>query len=290
MPAPNLFLIGTTKGGSSTLAFHLASHPQIGMAAKEPNIFNQPDVEACRARLAAFSQKPLNGQWILDGSVSYAQHPKYSGVPQHIRALCPPDALRFVYMIRNPVDRIISDYFWHRERFGEDRPLREACTPVSVYLLTSRYDVQIRQFLDCFDAAQFRVIKHETYFANIPSEFADLCRWLEISDDHTPDVMLKRGATRKDVTRTSRFPLINRMLRANPGLKQAILSRIPQRTQKKLSQSLSKTVHRPQITAADRRFLLDQLSDSITGTERLTGLDLSDWRVIPSARDETADE
>lgn len=278
MSDPNLFLIGAAKGGSSTLAFHLASHPEVGMAAKEPNIFNQPTLEACRARLEAFRARGLDRRWVLDGSVNYSQHPKYPGVPGHIAALTDPASVRILYMLRHPVDRAISHYFWHRERFGEDRPITAACTPDSTYIVASRYDVQIRQYLDVFPAAQMRCLKHDTYFADVRGEFADLCRWLGIADDHVPDLELRRGATRKDVTRTSRFPLVNRLLRASPGLKRALAARIPQKYQKKIARGLSRPVARPEVTAAERRFLLDQFAESLAETEKLTGLDLSDWR------------
>ncbi len=278
MAHPNLFLIGAAKGGSSTLAYQLASHPEIGMAAKEPNIFNQPDLDACRARLAKYDDNGLDQRWVLDGSVNYSQYPKFTNVPQNIQALTDPDAIRFVYMMRNPVDRAISQYFWRRERFGEDRPLEEACAPTSVYVMSSRYDLQIDQYLAVFAPAQLFFVKHESYYANVAEEYAALCRWLGVSDTHQPDVALRRGATRKDQTRTSRFPLLNRALRASPRLRKELTSRVPYKYQKKLSQALSVTAPRPEITADQRRFLLTHFTESIDRTEALTGLDLSDWR------------
>ena len=93
--------------------------------------------------------------------------------------------------------------------------------------MTSRYDVQIEHYLKHFPIEQFFFVKHETYFKEVASGFADLCAWLDISVDHVPDVSLKRGATSKKHTRTSRFPLVNLALRMFPGLKRQLTSRVP---------------------------------------------------------------
>lgn len=281
MAYPNLFLIGAAKAGSSTLAFQLKSHPDIGMAAKEPNIFNQSDLTACRARLESFARTKLPQRWVLDASVNYSQYPKFEHVPYHIAALTEPGAVRFAYMMRNPIDRAISQYFWRRERFGENRPLEEAMAADSVYVMSSRYDIQIRKYLEHFSADQFYFVKHESYYQDVAAAYAALCRWLGITDTHAPDVEMNRGATQKDTTKDARFPLINQMYRNSATLRKMVTA-LPQDIQSKLSGSMSKTIKREPVTSEQRRFILDRLGDSIPETENLTGFDLSDWADIAS--------
>lgn len=278
MSHPNLFLIGAAKGGSSTLALHLANHPEIGMAAKEPNIFNRETVADCKARLDEFTQGGLDQRWRLDGSVNYSQYPKFTGVPGHIAALTDPKQVRFIYILRDPVDRAISQYFWRRERFGEERSFDAATDPDSVYVMSGRYDLQIRQYIDHFSLDQFYFVKHDDYFADPANGYAKLCRWLDISDAHQPDVTLRRGSTAKNVTRGARFPLINRILRASPGIRKQITGLLPMRVQRKLSGLMTKPVAREEITAAQRLRLQSAFIPSIKATEDLTGLDLSNWR------------
>jgi hypothetical protein len=278
MSSPNLFLIGAPESGSTTLAAHLGSHPDIAMRTKEPNILNAPDLETCRQRLANYADSTLTQRWIMDGSVNYSQYPKFRDVPQHINALSDGSRLRFIYMLRNPVDRTISQYFWRREHFGEERPFEKACTPESVYIMSSRYDVQIQKYLEVFRPDQFYFIKHDTYFEDVSHAFSDLYRWLEIDDTHAPDVNLQAAATSKGQTRAARFPLFNRLLRASPGLRRQITSKLPYHRQQKLAQVLSKPARRPEITPQQRRFVWTHLQDTVAKTETLTKLDPSDWR------------
>jgi hypothetical protein len=282
MSHPNLFLIGTAKGGSSTLAFHLASHPEIGMATKEPNIFNCDTVADCKARLDEFAQGGLDQRWRLDGSVNYSQYPKFTGVPGHIAALTDPKQARFIYIMRNPVDRAISQYFWRRERFGEERSFDAATDADSVYVMSGRYDLQIRQYMDHFSLDQFYFVKHDDYFADTAVAYADICRWLDISDAHHPDVTQQRGSTKKSITRGARFPFINRIVRASPKLRRQITQRLPIQAQRKLSGLLTKPVAREEITQEQRRRLQDAFIPSIKATEDLTGLDLSNWQQVDS--------
>lgn len=280
---PNLFLIGTAKGGSTTLAYQLTSHPEITFASeKEPNIFNGTDPDACRARLtkamdsvATVARAP---RYILDASVNYSQFPKEQNIPAHIAEICGTDAPRFLYMLRNPVDRAVSQYFWRCERYGEDRSIREAITPESQYVMSSRYDLQIEQYLAHFPATHLKVILHDDYFADVAKGFGAICRWLDLDDSHRPDQNLHRGATRKDTTRAARFPALNRLVRSSARLRGLMKTLLPHEQQLKLTQMLSREVPRETLDPKCRAEMVGWFADSITHTEELTGHDLSSWR------------
>jgi len=110
-PRPNLFVIGAMKSGTSSLHATLAAHPQIFMCRKkEPDYF----IEQCnwsrgeRWYLSLFARagdKPIIGE----SSTGYTQAPRFHGVPQRIRGFR-PDA-RFVYIMRDPIERTISHYW-----------------------------------------------------------------------------------------------------------------------------------------------------------------------------------
>lgn len=280
---PNLFLIGAAKGGSTTFASHLKDHPDIAFfTGKEPNLFNEPSPEACRARLQERLENrktPLpEVSYLLDASVNYSQYPKFSNVPANIAEICGRESPRFLYMMRNPVDRAISQYFWRRERYAEDIPPEEALDPDSQYVQSSRYDLQIERYLSIFSKAQFRFLDFDSYYADVAGEYAAVCRWLGIDDTHLPKLDLHRGATNKKTTRSSRFPLVNRIARSSPALRRIAKSLLPYKHQLQFTQALSKSVPREDIAPEVRARLADGFADSIARTEALTGLDLSAWK------------
>lgn len=276
---PNLFLIGAAKGGSSSFAFHLTDHPDIAfISEKEPNFFNQETVEICRQRLHDKAHLVPDTRYVLDASVNYSQYPKFKGVPQHIADICGLEAPRFLYMMRNPVERAISQYFWRQERYGEERSIEEAITPGSQYVLSSCYDLQIEQYLAVFPAEHFRFMIFERYYADVAGEYAATCRWLGISDTHQPNATRVKGATNKQFSRQSRFPALNRFVRSSNTARRLVKSLLPHKRQLQLTQALSKKAPREEVSLQTRTHLARLFAESIARTETLTGQDLSAWK------------
>lgn len=277
---PNLFLIGAQKGGSSTLARHLVAHPDVRFySIKEPHFFRGARVGDCIAALQAQPSPETGEAYFLDASVDYARFPLVPHVARNICEICGPQDPRFIYILRNPLDRAVSEYFWKRERYGEYRPIEEALSATSQYVATSRYDLQIAQYLEHFDRASFHFVKFDDYFADINAGYADLCAWLKIAIVPVADRDVVRGATDKAMTKEARFRALNRIAYASPRLRAALKSALPHRVLRRVTSLLSKPVNREAIPAALRARARDQFfGDSIANTERLTGLDLSDWK------------
>ena len=177
---PRLFLIGAQKCATTFLADCLADHPQIELAApKEPDFFTRNyarGLEWYRARFANSGAAVL-----LDASVSYTVAPRaperdnpLSGVPERIRAHAPE--ARFVYIVRDPVQRVHSAY-WHAVAAGhEDRPFRQAIAEDPWYLNASRYHHQVQRYLDVFPADRLLILDMHETIADPAAAVARVCR------------------------------------------------------------------------------------------------------------------
>jgi len=152
------FLVGAQKCGTTTLADMLARHPDIALSEpKEPQYYWS---EFGRGRGWYEARFPADGAVRLDASTSYTMaHPGHLAgeaewpVPARIASDHPQ--ARFVYIVRDPVDRAVSAY-WHRTRSGrETRRPEEALTATSRYAAVSRYRAQIALFLRLFDLDRF---------------------------------------------------------------------------------------------------------------------------------------
>ncbi|MBI1184023.1 sulfotransferase [bacterium] len=119
---PQFIIIGAQKGGSSALYKFLCEHPQVQRAfVKEPHYFtgqfHQKSLKWYKA------QFPLSKSGIITGeaSPSYCTHPL---APQRIKSVVPQAKL--IFIVRNPVERAVSNYF-HSVRYGvEPLPIEEA--------------------------------------------------------------------------------------------------------------------------------------------------------------------
>jgi hypothetical protein len=167
MTLPNLFVIGAAKAGTTSLHFYLDQHPEIQMSAvKEPNFFSGPangnGYPLGRVSELADYEALFDADHAVRGeaSVGYSNYPRREGVPVAIRALIPTP--KFVYMVRDPVARTISQYQYRVAMEGERRPLSEALSdladPFSVYLCPSRYATQLELYLREFHQESILII------------------------------------------------------------------------------------------------------------------------------------
>ncbi len=81
-------------------------------------------------------------------------------MPQRIRATVAE--ARFIYLVRDPLDRAVAHWRQHVADGKEARPLAEALgdweRDDSLYLCPSRYATQLRCYLECFDGDRILVL------------------------------------------------------------------------------------------------------------------------------------
>ena len=112
---PTFFVIGAAKAGTTSLHGYLDRHPQVQMSAvKEPRFFvaDADDEVASSGRVAdrdayeaLFDPAAAHRG---ESSTSYSLFPLYRAIPARIRAAVP--GARFVYVVRDPVERAVSHY------------------------------------------------------------------------------------------------------------------------------------------------------------------------------------
>lgn len=172
--APAVYLIGAQKAGTSSLAYWLAQHDRICVSQpKEPDFFTGNWSKGWGWYKGCFPNR--GDRILLDASPSYSMAPLpgtlsaadyerslLKDVPRRIFD-ARPDA-KFIYILRDPVERAYSAY-WHARRSGEEtRPLEKAITATSMYIRTSSYAHQIKHFQAYFQAERFLFI-----------DFGELC-------------------------------------------------------------------------------------------------------------------
>lgn len=166
---PNLFIIGAAKSGTTSLHYYLDQHPEVHMSReKEPAFFaavgdiaHRRGVVTDPARYQALFASPLPVRG--EASVTYSFWPHPAGVPERIRKAAPE--ARFIYLVRDPVDRLLSHYR-HRVVLGEEtRALAEVMSDPDEarerYVTASSYATQLEQYWRHFDDDRVLVLDHE---------------------------------------------------------------------------------------------------------------------------------
>ena len=125
---PNLFIAGAAKSGTSSLHNYLHQHPNIFMSEdKEPHFFSHsfssvgPDPKCQEEYLRLFSnteQYSFRGE----SSTGYMVFPNVvENIQKNLK-----NTPKFIFLLRNPIERAYSHYWWLRGRGVESRSLREA--------------------------------------------------------------------------------------------------------------------------------------------------------------------
>jgi hypothetical protein len=194
---PDFIIIGTQRGGTTSLYRYLTAHPEIGQASrKEVHFFDRYYDKGIDWYLAHF---PLRGEFPVVGEASpfYLFHPE---APARILAAMPQ--AKFIVLLRNPVDRAYSQYhmkverqletlsFWEAierepERLaGSDDPLDPAWRHHS-YLARGVYVDQLARWFALFRRDQFLIIKSEEFYGEPERVLHQTQRFLGLPV-HTP--------------------------------------------------------------------------------------------------------
>lgn len=160
---PNLIVIGAAKCGTTSIHKYLDQHPDVFMAEardaplKEMRYFWRDDWRDRRAWYESHfeTEHSVRGE-ATPAYSAFAFHP---GVPERIHELV-PDA-KLIYLVRDPIDRIISH--WVQCRADADgtpfkRYMRDYARPDNRIVCPSRYWTQIQRYLLFFDASQMMVV------------------------------------------------------------------------------------------------------------------------------------
>ena len=102
---------------------------------------------------------------IGESSTNYTKLPICTNVVEKIWAFN-PDA-RFIYLMRNPVDRVISHY-WHGVKYGDER--NDALTAIrqkQEYTCFSDYATQLEPYIERFGLDKVYTLTFESLICSI---------------------------------------------------------------------------------------------------------------------------
>jgi hypothetical protein len=277
---PQAYLIGAQKAGTSSLAFLLQQHPEISLShPKETHYFTSNfdnGLEWYRSRFTI-----LGDEVLLDASTSYTManlDPSRNfgikkDVAGRIRSL--REDAKFIYLLRDPVERTISAY-WHSVRFGsERRPLRDAIVENPAYVWTGQYHKQLQKFLEHFDLSAFLLLDFRELERDPAAMARKVVRFLGLSDADVPFDLREPKNRGFQLTKLGRT--VGRMLGGDPAFyKSAQLVRgvVPAYLYK-WTRYLLITDLEP-IAAADREWLQERFREDDEELRKLTGISLLD--------------
>ena len=280
MPSlPNLLIIGAAKAGTTSLHAYLALHPQVFMSRhKELQFFNRDD---WRDRVAWYRDQfpttlPVRGE----SSPGYSMHPWFPSVPERASELV-PDA-RIVYLVRDPVERLVAQYVENYALHLEQRSLAEALrdfdSPSNRVVMGSRYAYQVDRWREHFPDRRILVLDQRALLHDRGTTLRETFAFLGVDAAFTSAGFDRLHNVGSNKWRANRLGL---WLHARGVLQPArrVTRRLPERLREPLKGLVADFVHAPPLDPGLRSELEAYLHEDAERLRAFTGKPFDHWTV-----------
>ncbi|MBA2767691.1 MAG: sulfotransferase [Sporichthyaceae bacterium] len=167
MSLPQFLVVGAMKAGTTTLYQDLRRHPAVYLPEKELDSLVGADIltPRGRSRYEKLFEPADPGQLLGQVSSPYAKLPDSERVVEHAERVL-GDEFKVIYLVRDPVDRVVSQHRheWSRGRLRDPLDLAVHNTPR--LLNYTRYTMQITPWVDLVGSDRVRVVPFERYVAD----------------------------------------------------------------------------------------------------------------------------
>ena len=207
---PSFVIIGAMKSATSTLYEQLLRQPGIFLPElKEPNFFSD-DAQYARGLdwYSGLFDDAKATDILGEASTHYTKLPKYPKTVARMRSCL--NKPRLIYVMRDPVDRLISQYI-HQWSEGEIRcGLDEAITVHRELVAYSCYARQLEPFIEAFGKEAILLVCLDRLTKDPQGELDRVCAFIGYAEKAHWDADLSRGNVSAD--RMRKFPLYDLLI------------------------------------------------------------------------------
>jgi hypothetical protein len=268
----SFMIVGAQKCGTSTLSEMLRMHPALVRCdRKEPDFFS--GCADWRAELPRYEQMFRR----RPGALYYEASPSYTFYPHRKLELWNDlydynPALKIIYLVRDPIERLTSSYMHSYERGYTDLSFERTIIERAMLLDITRYATQITPFIERFGRDRVRIIFFDDLVRNPNGVVRELAAFLGIDGGEFGDVSgvhanESLGGHKLHHKFDNPGFLLSQVRRYAPPLWRAITDNSSRRFDRK-----------PVLPPALRRAVLRLLRSEIDQLEAITGRDLSGWK------------
>jgi hypothetical protein len=272
---PNLIIIGAPKCGTSSMHFYLGQHPQIYMSQpKELNFFL---LEKNWDKGEIWYRSHFKKQAMIRGESSpmYSNAFQFSDVPERMNRLI-PDA-RLIYLVRDPIQRIISHYI-HSTALGKTSESIEEClkSPDNNYVQYSQYYIQLKHYLKYYSLSQICIITSEDLYNSRYETLQKVFRFLEVEPFYYSKQFTTLKNTYADISPKSVFArYFNRL--TNHNIRFIIPETIRSLIRKMIFSRFKDRVSKPILSNKLKIQLVSWLKEDINQFRALTNQKFERW-------------
>jgi hypothetical protein len=276
---PNLVIIGAMKSGTTSLHHYLNLHPEISMShPKELDFFCnnnnwQKGIKWYESHFAEAAR--IRGE----SSTNYTKFPTFKRVPERMYSTVPNT--KIIYLLRDPMERIISHYVENFSTGLEKRPIRRVLMGMADnhYLNCSRYYFQLEQYFKYFDDSNIFIVDSYELRNRRRQTLQQIFRFLGVDDSFNCSEFSELHRQSSNKKRKNLFyHIFNRFLTIFPeGVKSRINHFFPPSIKTSLKRMKRSKVYRPTIDDDLKQGLIKNLQSDVDSLRAYTGMSFSEW-------------
>ena len=271
----NFMILGAQKAGTTTLFQILDTHPHLsGCTEKEPHFFSK--TSNWQADLPQYNDLFLAGEGLryFEASTSYTNYPLENlNIWEDIYTYNPE--MKFIYIVRNPIDRIRSAYTHYYQRGFTQEGIDQEIVRDPAYLSISRYYSQILPYIETFGRERVFLIDFDELLKNRKQVIYELSEFLDLDFNLFGDFdKVHANKSIGGYKSNHRYD--------NPPFPLSLIKKLSPKAWQVLTFNRKSYFmkEKPQISPAYQEMILRVLEYDIQELEKLTNRDFSKWRKI----------
>lgn len=281
-------IVGSMKSGTTSLFNYLAQHPEISPCNyKEPGFFRRSNrfAKGFDYYRNLWNWDPDIHKIALEASAGYTTISPTSPYPNNMLNAAESIAkfkeatnsnFKFIYIMRNPLERIESHYTHVRAWQYYDKPIPEEHKNKIIDI--SKYAMQIEEYYQRFDANSILLVKFED-MKNNPSDFLKkVCQFLEID----PQFEFKKlNIIHNNHNQKTRINIPGwYWLRRNEFL-HLLAMQVSEETKNNFKTLFGKKaiVNYKKFDREQNQYLIDELSNDLQKLHFIYGIDIQNWGI-----------
>lgn len=273
----NFIIVGAMKCGTTSLSNLLAAHPKVSFSTpKEPQFFSRTNDWKQNIDLYHnyFEQAP--GKLYGEASTNYSKRAdRKEGIWEDIFQYNPD--MKIIYLMRHPIERIISHYMHSYERGQIKTDLQSSILKRPYLLNVTKYYMQISPYIQQFGENQVLLVRFDEFVMNQQKVLKEVCNFLELDIAHFKRLQPSHSNASLKAVRIPKS--LNFLHRNRYRLKKILPSPLYAFSRNLFGKIRGqKFKQKPQMSIQKQMEILKLLSSEIDGIESLTGWDLTTWR------------
>ncbi len=300
---PNFFVGGPPKCASTSLNFYLKQHPEIYMSpVKQTKFFSIDFEKGLDFYFKTYFSGITNEKVIGEATPTYFLLPFVADRIKNYK----PD-VKFIFCLRNPVERAYSGWSMRMNNGTEHLPFREALeenikqrqkfsfigeegakdwyedqvrntrqddTGFRTYIEGSMYAQNLKNYYAQFDPSQIKIIFLDSLKNDLYGTLRSIYSFLNVDEN-----FIIPNTEQKNTYKKSKFGFLEPVLGKNKKMSKILSKAMPKFMKKKIMEKMYVEGSKSTLSLEDRKFAYNLFKDEITALEKMLSTDLSGWRI-----------